>query len=114
MREVREAEARVRRRQLLVRDDGGDRVHAGAAEALGDGDAEQSQIAEAAEERQVERLRAIGGGGLRLDLAFGEVANQLPERGMLRRRIEGVGHGADLYHEPAERNDAPVLALSIS
>ncbi len=92
VREVREGEARVGGGQLLVDDHGGDRVHACAAEALRDRDAEDAQVAQAAEEREIEGLAPVRLGRLRVDLPFCELADRLAQRAVLVGGGEEVGH----------------------
>jgi hypothetical protein len=102
VREVGEAEAGIRRGQLLVRDHGRDGVHARSAEALRHRDPEQSELAEPAEERAIERLRAVGFRRLRLDLARREVPHHRTQRGVLGRGREEIGHG-----RPSTRGSPP-------
>jgi hypothetical protein len=59
VRQVRQREGRVGRRQLLVRDDRGGGVEPCAAHLFAEGDAQQAQLAQLAEERHVEGLGAV-------------------------------------------------------
>ena len=79
MREVAEREAGIGVRQLVVDDAGGDRVHAGAAVGVGDGDADEAQAPELAQERRVERLRLVVLHRLRLDAGLDELVDRLAE-----------------------------------
>ena len=96
MREIRQREAGVGRRKLLVRDHRGDRIQARAAEALLDGDPEKTELAELAKELDVEPLFVVRRLGLGVDFSFGERTDELAKRAMLRRRIEEVSHPAGL------------------
>jgi hypothetical protein len=69
------ARSRVRGRERLAHLHRRDRVEPGAAVLLGQRDAEQPELARAAEQRAVERLVAVVLGGLRLDLARDERAS---------------------------------------
>ncbi len=90
MGEVREGEARVAGRELLVDGGHGGGVHPGAAVGLGDGEPEHAELAEAAEEREVEALVAVEGLGLRVDLGLGEGAHHLAQRAVLVGGVEEV------------------------
>ena len=100
--EVREAEARVALRQLVVDDGRGQRVHAGAAVVGRDGDAEQAELAAAAEQGDVELALAVVLLGLGLDHVADEVAHHLPEHAVLFGRVRevegGLRHGGAAYH----------------
>ncbi len=67
-------------------------VHPAPPEALRRGHPEQAEIAELAEEREVEGLGAIILGGLRIDLLLGEGADHLSEDLVLLGGVEQVGH----------------------
>ena len=92
VREVREAERRVRVRKLLVYDARSDGVHPCAAVRGIDGDAQQPQLARAREELAVERLAFLAqerrGGGPR--------AKRSPEE-------DGFQHGEGLVRDGDER-----------
>ncbi len=90
--EIGERESRVCGGELLVDDDGGYRVHLGAAELLGHRDAEDAEVAELPEERDVQRLGAVVLRGLRIDFALDELADGAAQRRVLLGRIEDVGH----------------------
>jgi hypothetical protein len=90
--QVRQAEARVRRRHLLVRDDRGDGVHARAAEALLHRDAQKPQRPELSKQRDVEALLAVMRRRLGLDLAQREAPHHLAQRAVLVGGVEQVGH----------------------
>mmetsp|Transcript_22029 Transcript_22029/g.73071 ORF Transcript_22029/g.73071 Transcript_22029/m.73071 type:complete len:295 (-) Transcript_22029:55-939(-) len=109
--QVREAEGRVRRRELLVHDAGRRRVHARAAVLGVDGHAEQPELAGAAKERVVEPLRPVELERLRLHLVPHERGAQLAERIVLRGRVEegalrlGVVGDADRRRRARARQD---------
>jgi hypothetical protein len=86
--QVREREARVAPGQLLVRDDRGGGVHAGAARLFRHGDAEQTELADAAQQRDVELSAPVVLLRLRLDLGAREVSHGLPQHGVLFGRFE--------------------------
>ncbi len=81
--EVREGEAGVALRQLVVDDDGGRGVHAGAAVLGRDGDAEEAELAAAAEQGHVEGAVPVVLLGLGLDGLAHEVAHHLAEHAVL-------------------------------
>jgi len=91
VREVREAERRVRVRKLLVYDARSDGVHPCAAVRGIDGDAQQPQLARAREELAVERLAAVEVERLWLNLALHEAPRELTEGVVLGRWVEHVG-----------------------
>ena len=96
MSEVGEREAGVRGRELLVHEHGGDRIHPGAAEGLGYGDAEHAELTELAEEIDIERFAAVVRGGLRIDLALDEVAHRAAQRRVLLGGVEEIAHESPL------------------
>jgi hypothetical protein len=81
--EVREREARVALRELVVDDHRPEGVEARAAVLAGDGDAEQAELADAAEQRLVQLRELVVLVRLRLHDLAREVADHLPEHAVL-------------------------------
>ena len=73
--------------ELLDGDAQGGQVGAAAPVLLGEGDAEQAQVAHLAHGVDGERVVAVPRLGVRCDLALGEVANDLAERLLLRGEL---------------------------
>ncbi len=94
--EVREGEARVALGELVMHDDRGERVHPGAAVVRRHGDAEEAELTEAAEERDVELGARVVLLGLGLDDVAGEVPHHLPEQPVLLGRVLEVERGVRL------------------
>ena len=93
VREVRKAESRVGRGQLLMRDHCRDGVHPRTAVLLGHRDPEQPELgAQASKQRQIEHLLAIVLCRLRRHLALGKRAHHLSQQLMFVRRVEEIAH----------------------
>jgi hypothetical protein len=90
VRQIGESEAGVRGRQRFVDHHRGDRVEPGAAVLFGNRQAEQAELAGAAEEVVVETFFAIELLGLRFHLAGDEVAESLGEQAVLVGRREQI------------------------
>lgn len=74
--------------QLLGHQDVGEVVTAGTAVLLRDGEPEKAQVAEFPDDAAVDLLRAVPGGGVRHDLAVGEVPGEPPYRALLRAELQ--------------------------
>ena len=85
--EVSEGEARIALGELVMHDDRGERIHPGAAVLRRNGDAEEAELTEAAQERDVELGARVVLLGLRLDDVAGEVPHHLPEHPVLLGRV---------------------------
>mmetsp|Transcript_29898 Transcript_29898/g.96477 ORF Transcript_29898/g.96477 Transcript_29898/m.96477 type:complete len:247 (-) Transcript_29898:108-848(-) len=91
VRQVRQAEGRVRRGQLLMNDRRGRRVHPGATVLGRDGDAEQAQLARPAKEGLIEPLLPVVHQRLRFNFLPHKRGAQRAERRVLGcRRKEGA------------------------
>ena len=86
--QVRQAEGRVRGRELLVHDARGAGIHAGTAIIGVDGDSEEAELTSAAKEGGVECLVAIVLERLRFHLAGDKRRAELTESAVLLRRVE--------------------------